>query len=97
MQGTKRIKTSDITNPVVLTAYMDAFKLGLDVEALLMERTGAPAKVCRSAMTRAFKRGIVTTDKPRIGFDYVTPAKYGYGFYLSCGRLGFGIVPKVLP
>lgn len=94
MPDTKRMKTSDITNTVVLTAYMDAFKLGRDVEGLLIERTGAHPKVCRSAMKRAYQRGLVTTDKPRIGFDYVTPARDGYGLFLSSGRLGFGIVPK---
>lgn len=68
------MKTSDISDQVVVDAYQEAFKRGISVVDLLAEETGAPVKVCQCAMTRSHKRGFVTTDKPRIGFDYVPPA-----------------------
>lgn len=97
MPDTKRMKTSDISDAVVVDAYHDAFLRGVAVLDLLAERTGAPSKVCKSAMKRAFGRGLVTTDKPRVGFDYVTPASNQLAIAFSRGDFAFQIarVPKV--
>ena len=55
------MKTSDITDRMVCEAYRDAKAIHFErwPYDLLMERTGAPLKVCLSAMDRAYDHGLV--------------------------------------
>lgn len=47
------MKTADITDDMVVDAYLEAKRLGAWPQDVLMEKTGAPFKVCWRAMERA--------------------------------------------
>lgn len=65
------MKTSDIPDILVCQASKDAHATRpmKFITTLLMERTGAPLKVCESALNRAIKRNLI---------DYGVSARTGW-------------------
>lgn len=53
------MKTADITDAQVCSAYQMASTSERTAEIVLREMTGAPTKVCLSAMVRANDRGLI--------------------------------------
>ena len=53
----RMMATKDISDQQVCEAYRDGEPLG--VETMLFMRTGQPEKVCRSAIKRAHRRGLI--------------------------------------
>jgi hypothetical protein len=54
------MKTADITDPTVCSAYVEAKRLSIFADAVLLERfPDYPPKVIYSAMDRAYRHGLI--------------------------------------